>query len=201
MRFSKTQIGISTFAILVAILHVLRPDLTIDTITLALIVVAIIPWLAPLFKSLELPGGWKFEFQDALQRAENKVSEAGLIKPPKERVLEESGESYQYFQRLAEEDPNLALAGLRIEIEKRLVKLGRSKGINQKHIGMRNLLQTLASMGVLTQTESIALMELLQVLNRAVHGEEIDTNTANWAIDVGNGILETLDDLINKNKT
>lgn len=55
---------VSGAAAVLAVLHLLLPHMTIDTITVALLVVAILPWLGPLFKSIELPGGWRFEFQE-----------------------------------------------------------------------------------------------------------------------------------------
>lgn len=65
-------------ALLLALIHVLFPALAIDAVTLVLMVIAIVPWLAPLFKSLELPGGWKIEFQE-LQKLAAKADTAGLL--------------------------------------------------------------------------------------------------------------------------
>ena len=107
--------GIVTFgALLVALIHLLWPTLAIDAITLVLIMLAVVPWLAPVFKSLEFPGGWKFEFQE-LQDAAARAQAAGLLagSPPQPAA--------QNLMRFAYMDPNLALAWLRIEIEKRLV--------------------------------------------------------------------------------
>lgn len=50
-----------------ALVHLLWPSLAVDAITVTLLAIAVVPWLAPLFKSLELPGGVKVEFQE-LQR-------------------------------------------------------------------------------------------------------------------------------------
>jgi len=63
---------ITSCAALLAVVHAVRPDLRIDAVTLALLVVAIAPWLAPVFKSVELPGGWKFEYQE-VQRQVSEV--------------------------------------------------------------------------------------------------------------------------------
>lgn len=41
----------------VAVAHAVRPNLAIDAVTLFALIVAVIPWLQPLFKSVELPGG------------------------------------------------------------------------------------------------------------------------------------------------
>jgi hypothetical protein len=59
----RLAIAISAGAILLALVHVLWPDVEIDAITVVLLAVAAVPWLAPIFKSVELPGGWKFEYQ------------------------------------------------------------------------------------------------------------------------------------------
>ena len=53
------------------LLHVLFPGIQVDAITVSLI--AIVPCLAPLFKSIELPGGVKVEFQE-LEEAKRRAA-------------------------------------------------------------------------------------------------------------------------------
>jgi len=60
----RVQYAISIIAIIVAITHVIWPSISIDSATLFLLAVAIVPWLITIFKSLELPGGWKIEFRE-----------------------------------------------------------------------------------------------------------------------------------------
>src|SRR5690349_17845222 len=95
-------------ALVLALTHLLWPSAAIDGISLALIVIALVPWLGPIFKSLEFPGGWKIEFQE-LQKAAVRAEQAGLLSPVPPQIASDFS-----FQRVAEEDPNLALAGLRI---------------------------------------------------------------------------------------
>lgn len=67
--------GIVTLgALLLALLHLLCPTLAIDGVTLALLVIALVPWLAPIFKSLEFPGGWKVEFKELQKAAQDQIS-------------------------------------------------------------------------------------------------------------------------------
>jgi hypothetical protein len=73
-----TQVIVTVGALAAAVMHLLRPDLAIDGITLVLLLVAIIPWLLPLFKSLEFPDGWKVEFKD-LQDTSRRAANAGLL--------------------------------------------------------------------------------------------------------------------------
>src|SRR5436190_5538882 len=117
----QTQIVVTGVALVVAAFHVIWPDLKIDSVTLLLLMVAAIPWLLPLFKSVELPGGLKLEFQD-LQASEKRAAEAGLLDEPPQ-----TPDHAYSFQVVADEDPNLALAGLRIEIERRLGRLAEER--------------------------------------------------------------------------
>jgi hypothetical protein len=50
------------------------PDLKIDAITITLLFIALVPWLSPLFKSLEFPGGWKIEFKEMKEKMETMMA-------------------------------------------------------------------------------------------------------------------------------
>ena len=136
----KTQVLITIFSLVLVGVHLLWPDLKIDAITLILLAAAAIPWLLPLFKRIELPGGVKIEFQE-LQATEQRAAEAGL--------LDESPDpapSHEYsFQVVADEDANLALAGLRIEIERRLGSLAESAGIGNTKLSIGRLVRLLGN--------------------------------------------------------
>ena len=191
MRGRQLQLGITVAALLIAVAHLLWPNLTIDEITLILFVIAIVPWLAPLFKSLEFPGGMKIEFQD-LQRARIRADDAGLLAA---RVEMEETPQYS-FQMVADEDPNLALAGLRIEIERRLVQLAESRGLEVRRAGVGGLLKILSEKDVLTSNERGVLADMVSLLNSAVHGAEVDDRGAEWAMEIGPRLLKALDERI-----
>ncbi len=178
-------------ALVLALVHLIWPALAIDAITLALVVIAVVPWLAPIFKSLEFPGGWKVEFQE-LQKAAERAGQAGLLAPTPQMVTETD----YTFQRVAEQDPNLALAGLRIEIEKRLVALAEKRGIEVRGRGLGQLLRLLSERNALSQQERSVLADLAGLLNSAVHGATVDRRGADWAIEVGPRLLRALDELV-----
>jgi hypothetical protein len=182
------QVSITVGALLTAVVHVIWPNLNIDSITLTLVVIAIIPWLAPLFKSLELPGGWKIEFQDLL-KAQERAGEAGLLADIDE------GPEYS-FQLVADEDPNLALAGLRIEIENRLVKLAESRDIEVRRSSVGSLMRVLSQKDILSPHQRSVLEDLIGTLNAAVHGADVDQRSADWAMEVGPRLLNALDNKI-----
>ncbi len=188
----KTQISITLGAIGVGVIHIIWPNLNIDAISLSLIILAVIPWLAPLFRSMELPGGIKFEFQE-LERVQKEAKAVGLVsdQPTKNK--------YKYpFLEIAETYPQLALASLRIELEKSLkalamkTKVACSECVNHKGHGVSSLTRDLFHKGVISAQEKAVLEDMIGTLNRAVHDEELDIRAAQWVIDIGPKILDSI---------
>lgn len=188
MKLRYLQFGITAVALLVAFAHLVLPKLTIDAITVTLFFIALIPWLAPLFKSLEFPGGLKVEFQD-FERAQDEAEKAGLLA----KTAEGEHRKKYSFQLVAKEDPILALAGLRIEIEKRLTDIAESKGLKTENAGVGRLLRMLSEKQLLSYEQHSVLADMVVLLNKAVHGENIDERAAEWALDVGVRLLNTLE--------
>lgn len=186
MNVKRIQQSISLGALLLALVHVIWPALSIDWITVALLVLALVPWLGPVFKSFELPGGFKVEFQQ-LKDAAERADAAGLL-----ATGHEDGETYS-FQMVALRDPNLALAGLRIEIEKRLIQLAESNGIGTRMQGMGRLMQELHKVDVLTNEQVIVMGDMLALLNEAVHGGRVDPRASEWALEIGPLLIESLE--------
>jgi len=189
MRPVRIQIAITVTAIIAVAAHLLWPTLKIDGITVALVTIAAIPWLAPLFKSLELPGGWKVEFRE-LQQAKEDADRAGLLAPTSSL---DSSRQYS-FQLIADNDPNLALAGLRIEIEKRLQSIAEAHNISKRQ-GVSGLMRELLQQGVLSQEEYGVLADMIGLLNSAVHGATVDIRAREWAMETGPRLLKSLNDL------
>jgi hypothetical protein len=193
MTARQIQIGITIVATVFAVIHATCPTIVIDGVTLTLILVAILPWLAPLFKSVELPGGVKVEFQE-LEKAKERADRAGLL--AETPVIQPTTE--YSFQTIAEDDPNLALAGLRIEIEKRLIQIAKSRGIEGDRKSVGRLLQILTEKQLLTGEERSVLSDMLGLLNSAVHGALVDERAAAWAVQVGPRLLKSLDERIQR---
>jgi hypothetical protein len=184
-----TSVIFTLGALTLAVIHLISPALKIDAITLALLAAACLPWIAPIFRSLQFPGGWKVEFQE-LQKTAVRAEQAGLL------ASVPSPDQKQFtFQRMAETDPNLALAGLRIEIEKRLVNLAQKHNINVRSRGVGQLLRALTERQVLNQEESAVLADMTGLLNSAVHGASVDPRATEWAMAVSPRLLKALDDL------
>ena len=171
--------------------HTIWPSLAIDQTTLILVIAAALPWLAPLFKAVEFPGGFKVELQE-FKEAERKADSVGLLAAPE---APEAKPEYS-FQLIQDDDPNLALAGLRIEIEKRLVSLADSFGIRAERQSITRLMRSLRDRDGLSGLEYRALADIVGLLNSAVHGAKVDPEAYNWAMDFGPRLVKSLDDRI-----
>jgi hypothetical protein len=193
MKPRTIQIIITVCAVGVALLHAWLPSIQIDAITVTLIGIAVIPWLGTIFKSVELPGGVKVEYQD-LEKAAQKVEDSGLIGPG-ERLKPMQNHVYS-FQTVSRNDPNLALSGLRIEIESRLKKLAENHNVKIHRQGVNALTRALEKVNVLAHEEAAAIRDLLPLLNQAAHGAEVEDSAFGWAMSFGPKVLGALEDRI-----
>lgn len=170
--------------------RLLWPSINIDAITLGLLAVAVLPWLAALIKSAEFPGGWKIEFQD-VQQAGAKVT-AGVPSRDPAAGVETSSLS---FLAVADQDPNLALVALRIEIEQRVRQLAALHKVRDSQ-PLNRLVRQLQDIEVLNDSSVSGLQELIIAGNEAAHGARVEPRVANWAFDYGPRILAALDSKI-----
>ncbi|OBW40221.1 hypothetical protein AB670_03419 [Chryseobacterium sp. MOF25P] len=193
----KIKFIISIVAAFVAFAHLIFPKVNIDIITVTLIALAIIPWLEPLFKSVELPGGVKLEFQE-LEKIEEEAKKVGLIsvEDVSTTIEENKDKSKYYFVEIAEKNQELALVSLRIEIEKRLREIATKYSIDTKKYSIIRLIDALADKNILTIQETTVLKDMISTLNHAAHGVEYDQRNAQWVIDNGPAIVDSLENRI-----
>jgi hypothetical protein len=59
-----TRLLVTGVALAIAAVHLIWPRLKLDSIIVALLVIALLPWLGAVFESLELPGGWKVQYRE-----------------------------------------------------------------------------------------------------------------------------------------
>lgn len=197
MNKKKIKLTISIVAVILVLIHIIFPKLNIDIITVFLLALAIIPWLETLFKSVELPGGLKFEFQD-LERIGLEAKEAGLIDNVEIESDKKQLNSEDYpFIELAKTNQSLALVSLRIEIEKRLRQIAEKYSIDTQRNSMSRIIKNLSVEGILTPQEENTMRDMIYTLNQAAHGVKFDERTAEWIIDNGPQIIYNLDSKIN----
>lgn len=180
------KVGVSVAAVAALVLRLVFPALKIDAVSLGLLTLGVLPWLSSLIKSAEFPGGWKIEFQDVKDAAEKVTGVAPTaIAPAAERP---EGK----YLLIAQDDPNLALVGLRIEIEKRLRALGQQAGVTRR-LPLPRLTEELQERGVLDARAAGGLKDLITYGNQAAHGVQIAPAAALSAIEYGPSVLAVLD--------
>jgi hypothetical protein len=199
----QIRVFISGGALLFVVLHLLWPNLKIDAVTISLLVLAAIPWITPFLKKLELPGGVKIELRDA-KAATDKIT-GGVVELKGEirgksgadgKLAIEREDPLETLRHVAEYDPNLALVGFRIEIEKRLLKFAEQRNINPRRKTHTTIVKELLGKKALPVEVASGMLDLIALGNRAAHGIEVSPDATNWVLDKGFSILATLDSLI-----
>jgi hypothetical protein len=191
----KTKIAISTICGLIAVVHLLWPRVQIDMVTLVLLLVAMLPWLASVIRSVELPGGFKIELQD-VKAATEKITAARAATETVQPAPPVREQGLYFLRELAKTDPNLALVGFRIEIEKRLSQLAQQMNLPATRRPAVALLRELVAQGTIDLRTAGGLADIIALGNQAAHGAEVSSNAAVWALDTGPLILALLDSLV-----
>ena len=157
---------------------------SISLIGAAALALAIIPWVFEFIKSIKIPGGFEVEFNELKKRVEEELPQPPPIAAPNNQHV---------FLDVYETDPLLALAGLRIEIEKRLRKLAEMRGISESGSVARLLRELRARQAIGPNIASI-ISDMLPTLNRAVHAQDIPPDAGDWVLKNGPNILAALDE-------
>jgi len=188
MRLWPLKVAMSGGAVGVIILRILWPELRLDAVTLGLLLLAVLPWLSPLIKSAEFPGGWKIELQE-VKEAGDRIT-ASAPQSSAKKLMEFQG--YAPTVTVSPADPNLGLVGVRIEIEKRLRSLAESAGIPLDQSALR-LARSLHQKGIVNEDELAGLRQLIEAGNRAAHGAPVAPDVSAWVDDYAPEVLAALD--------
>ena len=199
------KILVSFVAIVISAAHIFMPSVTIDAITLILFLLAVLPWLLPYIKEFEIPGVVKISLPET-KAATDKLGEDQIIKlkpvhlkadtlPPRVTVTGSKEPPFEYLRRASETEPNLALVGFRIEIEKRIIRLAETSGISTDRVGLHRLVGELVERDVISKSSASGLIELIALGNQAAHGANVTREAAEWVLDVGPSILMRLEDI------
>ena len=114
MQSTYLKIFISAIALILVAVRFVKPDIKIDSSVLILFGIAVLPWLSSIVKSVELPGGFKLEFQEhklAPQTTKNSALKKGGTTSFRKPSLKEEQPAYSsmpvdsYFDRLIKLSP------------------------------------------------------------------------------------------------
>lgn len=102
-----------------------------------------------------------------------------------------SGLDLNYFRKIAADDPNLSLAALRMEIETVLSNLAVGFGVPTNHkFVLGRALDYLKTAGAVTTQQHMTACKVIDLCNRAIHGQSVDTTTALTVIESVRPLLD-----------
>jgi hypothetical protein len=64
----RLKIAVSVGAVAVMVARFVWPNLKVDVFTLALVIVALLPWLSGMIESAKFPGGWEVKFREQVDQ-------------------------------------------------------------------------------------------------------------------------------------
>ena len=188
----KWQIAISSISAVLFVGHVVWPMIKLDASALFLLTLCFLPWLGAIFKSVKLPGVAEVEYRQDLLQATKKVEDSGLLK---DSVVQKGDPIYR---TLIDQDPNLALAGLRIDIERKLRTLVGVIDPDNSLKPLSQVVEIIGSRGLFTKAQTQAMQGILKRLNIAVHGGRVPVEDAAEVIQMGSRLLDSLEKRVRK---
>lgn len=184
-----------SFLIILALIliHGIWPEaFVIDKLSMLLLLLLAIPLLAPFIKKAKWFGA-EFEFKDQIEKAKKLVekSEAQAKKQYGDRLAHKP--RFETFstssaQRLIAEDPNLALAALRIDMER---VLSHAVGVlvstkETRPLTISQSTRLLLEHELISEEQSDAIRTIIQICNKAVHGAEVTAAEATEVLSLTN---------------
>ena len=195
-QFLRKYAPIVEFSLLFILISVaiVRPnlvELTWQVVALILLVSAI-PYI-PLIKRISY-GEWDAELETLVQSAEATVE--GVEKVDEDSDAEERRTNLEWaLNRQLEEDPKMALAKLRMELENVLGKFAVQHGYNRnsEYVQFFEVADFLHDNAKVMDDDLYQdIHQVRKVANEAIHGGEVSRKTAQRIISIGLRVLERI---------
>jgi len=154
-------------------------------VTVALLIVMLLPWLYSVIESAKLPGGYEVKFRD-ISEAAKKIEGSGDT-----FSLNAAADAPTISELVYALDPNLAMAYLRIEVEKSVRAIARKNGFTADDT-LSAQIRSLTKAGVFPPQMADGILSLIGMANRAIHGASVDPMAAEWAVEHGEMVINSL---------
>ena len=141
MRIIITKMAISLVALVLILLHMGWSEIRIDSITIGLLVLGLLPWLAVLLESAELPGGWKVRFRELQGEQEKQKGDIESLKFLVGHFVTDA--ELHHLKKLADKQPFPFHQGPETSFFEGELRRLRSLGLiaGKPHKGVRSLLE------------------------------------------------------------
>ena len=171
-------------------------SLKVDSTTLVLLgLFLLVPYL-DVIRKIKIGD---FEAEIESREIQKVVSKAGTELGLGAVVDEDVNENEVSLRKLVQQDPQLALAKLRIELERSLNaihRVGNRSDTSRRPMGVGRLVRELEEQDRLPQEIGGAIRDVLPLANRAVHGESVQTDDALQLVGLGVRLLRELHEVL-----
>jgi len=186
----------SLVALFLLVAHSLSLDkINVDNISIILILIIL---LSPFISAIKKIKYGEFEAEIDPKEVQ-KIRDEIEGKLPEYRSvgtdLPEIQSSINSIKQLVTSDPVIALAKLRIELEKVLNRLNRiisKQAKGKKPVSLVKIVFELTNKGILPLDISGPIREVIYICTRAIHGEHIRQKDAESIVDIGTSLLERI---------
>lgn len=161
--------------------------------TVALIVLVIIVPYVPLIKRISY-GDWEAELETLVRSAEESVEKSNVARS-NPGVGSRADNLETILNNQLEEDPKLALAKLRMEIEEVLKRFAEDRGYqaSREYVRFWNVVDFLVeNEDVMDRDLYTDIRNVREVANEAIHGGEVSQTTAKRIVRLGLRVLERI---------
>lgn len=190
--------------ILLLVLHTLKlSNIIIDNTSVFLLILIVICILLPRITEIGFAGIKAKISQGEVEQLKDNVAKNLPERPEVKDTISKAKfrEAIQTIINLVDTDSILALAKLRIEIEKVLMILYKASGLPEepdRSYGVARLAQILIDKEILPRGLAGTIGEVNQLCNRAIHGERINASQAGTIVEQGVRLLGYLYDKLSE---
>ena len=153
----------------------------IDNFIILIYFISSIPFTAQFLKEVNILGA-NFKFQEEIRKIEKLINVSGTAKVRTELdvpIAVVKSKALDNARKLLDSDPVLALAALRIEIEKSLKTIAKKLDLPIKEKqSITAIIVNLKSKEIFSHEQVLILRKIIQMCNKAIHGAVISKGEA-----------------------
>lgn len=186
--------------IILIFLHGFFPkQFVIDNFIILIYFISSIPFIAQYMKKVKFPGA-EFEFKEEIRKTEKLLHLSGTAKVRTEAnasLTVVKSKALDNARKLLDSDPVLALAALRIEIEKSLKVIANKLDLPIKE--KRSITEIIVNLNrkeIFSYEQVKILRKIIQMCNKAIHGAVISKGEAKEIIFLTEKFYRTLENSI-----
>ena len=202
---NRMKWGFSIICVILIIIHGMLPQITIDSTTLGLLLLLIIPHMIHLLKKVGVTGVGEIEMREFKENVETlkenvkdspidvkkplKIEEGKVTKVGKQIVMTSSIDDF-YTVR----DPIVSVGAFRTDLERKIREYGSYYNIDEKNF--RQVLDLLVSYGGLSKDEMNIIQQLYNIASKAIHLGELDIDAIQFVVSTGKEVIKMLENRI-----